>query len=209
MARKVLGVGPGASAGEVRAAWKARVKRDHPDRAGGSAARLMRANLAYEVLMAGSGEAREAEVAKPSKPERRSGRRGPKGVAPVPEGAQAQGEAQLAAARQRQAFSQAVAGNGGFYVDPRRVREGAAVGAQHVASGVEMDGRWVLFVVEAPMQAGDNEVALPLGERDCDRPVVVRFEAAERGGGRIVLGEAERAVHFPWAEAVEIAFRAA
>jgi DnaJ domain len=48
----VLGVAPGSGPQEVRAAFRAIAKRDHPDRPGGDAAAFDRARRAYETLLA-------------------------------------------------------------------------------------------------------------------------------------------------------------
>lgn len=49
-ARRVLGVGPGAGPEEIRAAYRARIARAHPDR-GGSAQEAARLNAARDVLL--------------------------------------------------------------------------------------------------------------------------------------------------------------
>jgi hypothetical protein len=52
----VLGVAPGATPGEVSAAYREQAKRWHPDRGGGAAAaaRMAEINVAYDVLRAGA-----------------------------------------------------------------------------------------------------------------------------------------------------------
>src|SRR3954469_13633403 len=58
----VLGVAPGASPGEVSAAYREQAKRWHPDRGGGAAAaaRMAEINVAYDVLRAGAWQRRLA-----------------------------------------------------------------------------------------------------------------------------------------------------
>src|SRR3954447_21455204 len=79
----VLGVAPGASPGEVSAAYREQAKRWHPDRGGGAAAaaRMAEINVAYDVLRAGAWQ-RES----PPRPGPRSDAAGPV-VARAPAGA--------------------------------------------------------------------------------------------------------------------------
>ena len=51
-ARRVLGLGPTPSWGEVRIAYRAQIRAAHPDRAGGSTARAALVNHAYATLEA-------------------------------------------------------------------------------------------------------------------------------------------------------------
>jgi len=53
-ARAVLGVGAGASAAEIRAAYRDRAARAHPD-AGGSAARMAELSAARDLLLSRAG----------------------------------------------------------------------------------------------------------------------------------------------------------
>ena len=55
----VLGVSPGATAEEIKAAYRSLVKRHHPD-AGGDAQRILALNAAWEVL--GDGERRRQRI---------------------------------------------------------------------------------------------------------------------------------------------------
>lgn len=51
---EILGVGPGASAGEVKAAWRKAAREKHPDRnAGTSVEEMARINAAYDALRNG------------------------------------------------------------------------------------------------------------------------------------------------------------
>jgi hypothetical protein len=51
VARAVLGLGPAPSWSEVRAAYRATMRRTHPDLAGGTTARATEANVAYATLV--------------------------------------------------------------------------------------------------------------------------------------------------------------
>jgi molecular chaperone DnaJ len=62
----VLGVSPGASTAEIKAAYRALVKRHHPD-AGGDDHRIVALNAAWEVL--GDGERRRRHDAERSSPQ--------------------------------------------------------------------------------------------------------------------------------------------
>ncbi len=59
----VLGVAPGASEGEIKRAYRALVKRHHPDGRQGSVTRFLEIQAAYEALMGGG---RPAATAGPS-----------------------------------------------------------------------------------------------------------------------------------------------
>lgn len=79
----VLGVHPGATTAEIKAAYRSLVKRHHPD-AGGDAARIVALNAAWEVL--GDGERRRRHDA-----ERQGG--GGERAASGSQGARSRGEA--------------------------------------------------------------------------------------------------------------------
>lgn len=221
-ARRILGIGRDASAEAIRAAWKVQVRRYHPDRPGGSAEKLMLASDAYQVLTDGSARvAVEPEVPEPKAesevgrgrdeaPDLRrvGGRRSARGSAPVPGAEQASCRERLEGSRQQRGFMVAKQAKGGFYGDPART-DGTEAAAEHVASRLEMDEGWLLFVVEAPMRRGWNSVALPTGQTQGRRSVVISFEAERSGGGCVPLDPAAARECYPWAENVEIAFRAA
>jgi hypothetical protein len=69
-ARAVLGVGPDASWTDVRAAYRATMRRTHPDLAGGTTAGAALANTAYATLVRArrTGSAEEAHPAPPPPP---------------------------------------------------------------------------------------------------------------------------------------------
>ncbi len=234
-ARQILGIDRGATAAEIRTAWKKQVKRYHPDRPGGSSAKLMLANEAYETLTAAPVSEKPTQVhqkqptnatrpkaASPRKKPaakkteeahrnyaRAKGRRSKMGPASVPLSERESCKTKLGITRKQRAFVSAKKANGGFYVDPSRIVGDVANGAEHVASKLETEGRWLLFVVEAPMRRGANSVALPTGAGDGHGATVITFCAERDGGGRVPVDPSIRAACFPWADSVEIAFRAA
>ena len=211
---KILGVVKNASATEIRIAWKYQVKRYHPDRPEGNAEKLILVNQAYELLAEQlKGRAKTTPVPRKSKGgsktqpmpnKRQNGLRSQSGAAQVLDEERAICTSKLKATRKQRAFAAAMQMNNGFYVDPSDLHVSDTSEGEHIATKIEIDSRWILFIVDAPMKAGENAVALPIGNNSA----VISFQAEQDGGGRIPISEAVRQAHFPWVEKVEIAFRA-
>jgi curved DNA-binding protein len=68
-ARGVLGVGPLASAGEVRRAFREAAKQAHPDRDGGDEQQFRRVMAAYQVLQPGAAPDRIVQPPAPAPPQ--------------------------------------------------------------------------------------------------------------------------------------------
>jgi len=215
-ARQVLEVSADASAEAIRSAWKGMVKRYHPDRPGGSAAKLILANDAYERLSAGAPEAPARPKAEPARRpaqqtsmERRGSGRpsgGATRVAAVRDRVRAECEALLSRMARGTAQRAATQKNGGCYVDPRSPIRAAEDAVAHVARKVRVAGGQVRIEVAGRMHAGQNRVAAPAGTRAGDALRTIEFSVRKSGAGKLKLPEARRAKLFPWAQSVEIVF---
>ena len=229
-ARNILGVGIFADLDEVRTAWKEQVKRTHPDQPGGCPDAFIAVGAAYELLKgrlegdadyvrpwskhtdyAGSAPRRKAAPEQPKAARtdlRGSGYRGAAARREATVSAQVRDACMrlIRSSGMQSAFAKASSLNGGFYADPRAVRQ-AESGANHVADAIRVSsGGQVEIKVTGTMEAGRNCVSVPAGTRDGDKPALIRFKVPSRGTGRIKLADRVRQQYFPWAESVEIAF---
>ncbi len=220
-ARHILGVTSGATADQIRAAWKVKAKRFHPDQTGGSSEQFLAITEAYKRLKS-HGIKDDAGFARA---ERKPSRRKPQTKRPVERRGKSGTStdktvrkviidgALKAACRARQnqhlartAFADASRQNGGFYVDPRTVAQTPANVAHHIADQVVVrDGRVEVIVTQA-LKRGRNTLTLPDGTRETDKPAHLNFNVSKSGSGRITLDPKTQAVHFPWARSVEIVF---
>ena len=92
-ARELLGVSPGASAGELRAAFRDACKAAHPDRPGGDAARFRAVVEAYHILQRPEDDAPKAPPHRPAHSHRPAPAADPRRLAISPEQAVIGGEA--------------------------------------------------------------------------------------------------------------------
>jgi hypothetical protein len=231
-ARAVLGVPAAADATEIRAAWRRAAFAAHPDRHGGDQSGFVRAKAAYDILSAGFDT--EADRAAPAaatptrttavhEAPRRAGpaaRRTPRapdeaaaGAAPrrprIAERETPVPGAARAACLDRLAAGAAVPVDAHLLLHRDAKPDRSDAPADHVPHAVRRRGRAVTFVVDGPLSAGWNRVALPAGLLEgalCGAPQLLSITALRDGAGEVVVPEKVRARLFPGLREVRLRF---
>jgi hypothetical protein len=185
-AREVLGVGHGASAEEIRAAWKRMVFETHPDRNGGRRSAFDRAKAAYTLLLG------EKPGARPQPETGRPDIQRPMVVVRVAKLCREAIEACESLLRQPDGFPGAAPRRDVINLDIGE-RSGSTAGhpaTDHVPTAVEREGRNLCFIVAGALSEGVNRVAIPSAEfRDRRKvgPRIVIFTSEKSGSGQVTI----------------------
>ncbi|MEM9975561.1 MAG: DnaJ domain-containing protein [Pseudomonadota bacterium] len=188
-ALETLGLSEGASANDIRGAWRALAFSLHPDRNDGDGDALAEVNAAYEFLRnenPATARPRPAPTQRPAGYQRR-----PAVVTRIVD----------------LSDDEATACHGSLKDEPAHPER--EVVAQHVPATIRRKGRKLSYIVRTALEVGSNRVALPAGELEGNRkvtPKVVTFSSAHRGPGRIVVPDQMREAMFPGAKSVSIHF---
>lgn len=211
-AREILGVAPGASVDEIRAAWKRVAFETHPDRNGGEREAFDRAKSAYARLMeehpAPSPKPPEEEVEEEPSPARSEVQR-PQITARIEPLSEAAIAACARLLQTHERFPGAAPRDDFVHLG---TRNSTGAHTDHVPVSVKREGRDIVFVVAGLLSEGLNRVALPSAELSDRRKIVPRivvFNSPKAGTGQVVIPASMLQRVVPGARSVRIRFAGA
>lgn len=211
---QILGVGPFASASEIRAAWRKIAFTAHPDKKNGSYEQFARAKAAYDFLRSDEAGVDWSDLGRSSESPGESDVRVSAGTRPrvttryvdlAPKA-----RAECTALLEKAACSASSYGSSDVVVLPgAQVRRGEARSADLIPASVGRHGRNLTYVVAAPLSPGINRVALPTAVLQNNRkvnPKIVAFLSGEAGPEEIEIPASICGSLFPGARSVRIRF---